>query len=244
MGSSVSPGTVSSETDDVIPFLEDVITVTAGAREPAALRRDAARNVEKIAVAAMEVFAERGLDVSMADVAERAGVGVGTVYRRFGDKNGLIMALFATQVDELIAVVDAVRPGADPGAALTALLTRSCEQLAASKGLRQLILGGGIRTTEVAGRTLDRLVPVVDELVAEAVAAGWLRPTVDANDIPAILVAVQAVRDLGGAQHPELWRRVLRILIDGIRAGGGAGLPAPAAPSAEEMRAMLESRRG
>src|SRR3954449_13048651 len=82
------------------------------------LRRDAERNRERILAAAADAFAEGGLAVTMDEIARRAGVGVGTIYRRFPDKELLIEALFEQRIDELVALAEAAREEPDPFAGL------------------------------------------------------------------------------------------------------------------------------
>lgn len=219
-------------------------SASSGTGQPV-LRRDAVRNIERISTAAMDAFAELGLDVSMADVANRAGVGVGTVYRRFGDKNGLVTALFESKVEEVVLLAEEARAGNDPVESLLALLVGVNELMAANKGLRQLILAGGLEATEVSDRALDRLVPVVETLVDDAKRTGWLRESLSATDFPVMLIAVQSVRDVGASAHPELWRRVLRMLIDGIRADSreAVEIAAPGPLADPESRSLLERGR-
>ena len=222
-------------------LLKGVTTVT---QSPASdtgpvnrLRSDAARNVERISAAAMDVFAERGLDVSMADVAERAGVGVGTVYRRFGDKTGLIDSLFATKVNEVIAMVDLVATSPDSTEAFVAHLVELSDFLANNKGLRQIMLHNGARPSGSHLAALERLLPRTDRLIQKLHETGWLRQNFSASDLPLLMAAIGAAHDFGGTEHPDLWRRILWLLIDGMRADSRQesnirvppALPAPSA---------------
>src|ERR1700760_3898707 len=104
-------------------------------RDERPLRADAARNRERILAAATEVFAERGLHVTLDDIARHAGVGVGTVYRRFADKDALIderLAAFSQLAEEALAYES-------PWAGLERFLVSSLEQQAADRGLRELV---------------------------------------------------------------------------------------------------------
>lgn len=210
---------------------------------PRPLRSDAVRNAERISIVAMEAFAERGLEVSMADVAHRAGVGVATVYRRFGDKDGLITALFESKVGQVVAMAERADNDDDPVHALLHLLLTCSEMLSANKGLRQLILNGSFPPGDTSPPALDRLYPIAERLVARAKAAGWLRDSFAATDVPVLLVTVQAVRDLGGSVQPDLWKRTLITLIDGIRTDSRTpvDLDAPAALTEPETRTMMRN---
>src|SRR5919112_2460198 len=106
------------------------------------LRADAERNRRRILAAASTVFAERGLEVSLDDIAAAAGVGVGTVYRRFPDKDALIDALFE---DKIRAVADKVRASlevADPWEGFEAFMRGVCASHAADRGLKEAMLSG------------------------------------------------------------------------------------------------------
>ena len=208
------------------------------------LRRDAVRSLEKISVAAMEVFAEHGLDVSIAEVADRAGVGVGTVYRRFGDKDRLIAALFAQKVEEVIHLAEDALSDPDPDHAFLNFCVLCSELFAENKGLRQLLLGNNFPATELSSDAAARLQPLREALIQRAKESGWLRDSFEVSDFPLMMVAVQAVRDVGGSQQPDLWRRVLRLCIDGARqdARVPTDLAVPPALNHAELRAAIERR--
>src|SRR6195952_3672740 len=106
------------------------------------LRKDAARNRERILGAAGEVFAERGLDVTLDDIARHAGVGVGTVYRRFADKDQLIEALFDRRLEQITELAQQSLAADDAFAGLVGFMTSSLELQAADRGLRELAFTG------------------------------------------------------------------------------------------------------
>jgi AcrR family transcriptional regulator len=185
---------------------------TQAAGEVPRLRRDAQRNRHRVMNAAMEVFGERGLCVSMADVAERAKVGVGTVYRRFGSKDELIAALFNTQIDDVAELADEALRADDPWAGLSRFFLGVNQTLAASRGLRQLVLGQtGIPVRQES--VFSRLHPRISKLVARAQQSGQLSEDLDPNDFPLLLTAVQAVADLTSVTNPQAWRRVAELLL-------------------------------
>ncbi|WP_207844311.1 TetR/AcrR family transcriptional regulator [Williamsia soli] len=217
---------------------------TIGAPEARPLRRDAVRNAEKISAVAMEVFAEKGLETTMADVANRAGVGVGTVYRRFGDKDGLIDALFVEKTDEVIEVAQRALATRDPADALLQFVIEGAESMAANKGLRQLILEGAHTPGEHGVHALERLNPLIAKMVGAAQDGGWLRTFVEPSDFPVLLIALGAVRDFGGAEHPDLWRRTLYLLINGMRSDSTVptDISAPAAVDEREINDAAHRR--
>src|SRR2546421_9804063 len=102
------------------------------------LRRDAERNRQRILDAARVVFAERGLSGSHDDIAHQAGVGVGTVYRRFPDKEQLIDALFETRIEEIANVARAAAENPDPWSALMGFLMRAQELQREDRGLKEI----------------------------------------------------------------------------------------------------------
>src|SRR5215467_385638 len=101
------------------------------------LRKDAERNRKRILHAAAEVFSERGLDATLDDVARRAGVGVGTVYRRFPDKQALVAELFTSRMDELAAAAEQACQARDPWEGLVSFLEYAAETMSGDLGLRQ-----------------------------------------------------------------------------------------------------------
>src|ERR1700710_1309007 len=104
------------------------------------LRADAARNRARLLAAAKEVFAERGLDATMDEVARRAGVGAGTAYRRFRNRDDLIGALFEERLDEFMATLEWARADDDPWRGLSGFLERWMEMQAEDRGFKELLL--------------------------------------------------------------------------------------------------------
>ena len=104
------------------------------------LRKDAERNRQRILLAAAEVFTERGLEATLDDVARHAGVGVGTVYRRFPDKAALADALFEQRIDLLVGLAERAYGEPDPWQGLVSFLERAGEMMATDKGLRQILM--------------------------------------------------------------------------------------------------------
>src|SRR5262245_49731617 len=115
------------------------------------LRKDAERNRQRILDAARELVAEVGLDISHDDIARAADVGVGTVYRRFPDKQKLIDELFDERVDQIIALVEAAGRLADPWQGLYEFVAGNLELQAGDQGLKELMLGNS-RATELSQR--------------------------------------------------------------------------------------------
>ncbi len=201
-------------------------SITPPARERA-LRRDAERNRLRILRAAREVFAERGLDASLDQIAAHAGVGVGTVYRRFPDKDALIDALFEERIDEVTAAGRRALSASDPWEGLVGFLQQTNALLSRDRGLRQALLSRGAHKTE---RARAKIVPIATELVARAQQAGSLRADLDPLDLPLIQLMVSAIADTTREVSPELWQRALTIIIDGLASTRQTPTPLPGKP--------------
>jgi len=193
------------------------------------LRRDAERNRQRLLQAARELFAERGLKVTLDEIAHHAGVGVGTAYRRFDSRDALVAALFEQRLGEIVALADAALSEEDPWRAVEQLLERILEMQAADRGLKELLLGSS-RAMEQVEEIRERMRPRAEELVRRAQAAGVLREDFAATDLPLLQMMVSAVIEVSTPERPDLWRRYLALLLDGMRAPGQAPEPLPGPP--------------
>lgn len=190
------------------------------------LRRDASRNRERILEAARELFAERGLEVTMDEIARHAGVGVGTVYRRFRQRGEIIEALFEQRMEDYLALAEASLADPDPWHGLVEFLERGLAMQAADRGLKELLVGRG-HASESGARVRARVLPMVEKLVVRAQEAGVLRPDIGTLDVPMVSLMVGQVIDFSHEVAPELWRRYLALLLDGLRSDRS---PLPLAP--------------
>jgi AcrR family transcriptional regulator len=218
---------------------------TSHERPPAErpLRRDAERNRQRILAAAADAFAEGGLGVTMDEIARRAGVGVGTVYRRFPDKELLIDALFEQRIDELVALAAAARDEPEPFTGLGRFFEAFLAVQAADRGLKDVVLGTA-RGAGRAARARERIGPIVDELLARACEAREVRRDVAASDLALIQFMLGAVIDFTHDVAPETWRRMLAIVLDGLRPSRDAPSPLPAPPLDErELERAMDAWR-
>jgi AcrR family transcriptional regulator len=208
------------------------------------LRRDAERNRQRILAAAAELLSERGLDVTLDDVARAAGVGVGTVYRRFPDKEALIEELFRDRVDALVELAEEALTQPDPWQAFVWYLHTATEMMAANIGLRQLMMFATYGKDRIC-YARDQMRPVVGRLVERAQASGDLRPDFDATDVKLIAYMLGAAAEYAATTRPEIWRRYLAMLIDGLRPARSAvtELPVPPLTSDDLESAMGEHGR-
>lgn len=179
------------------------------------LRKDAELNRRRIVAAAREVFRDRGMGATLNDVAHHAGVGVGTVYRRFSDKEELVDALFDDMVETVDGYTRAALEEPDAWVGLTFALEKVCEVQALDRGLREVMLGTG-RGPERQAQMRERVAPLLGRLIARAKEQGKLRPDIVAPDFPALQLMLGAITEHLG--RPELWRRYLALVLDGMRA--------------------------
>ena len=200
---------------------------TAPADRP--LRKDAERNRRRILDAARDLFATEGLGATLNDVAHHAGVGVGTVYRRFPDKAQLIEELFEEQIGELVALMEKALEDPDPWRGFTGFLRGNLELQTRDRGFREIVMGTP-EGAERVGRIRDRMFPLGARLVQRAKDAGGLRTDFHPADFPILLSMLAVVADAARDVAPELWRRYLEIVIQGLRAEPTAPDPLSVSP--------------
>ncbi|HVP01539.1 MAG TPA: helix-turn-helix domain-containing protein [Solirubrobacteraceae bacterium] len=210
--------------------------MTAAPDTPAPLRRDAARNRQLILEAARAEFAERGLEASLDDIARRAGVGIGTVYRRFAGKEELIEALFADRMAEVVAIADEALANPDPWSGFVFWVTRLAEIQAADRGLKALLSSTSHGRDRFASAR-EQIAPRVVQLIARAQEQGRLRADVAPSDLALAGYMLSAVADYAGTVDREVWRRQLTLVLDGLRARRSTISPMPVPPLAVEQLA-------
>ena len=196
---------------------------------PRPLRADAARNRTRLLDAARELFAERGLAVTMDEIARHAGVGVGTAYRRFASREELIEALFDDRIEQVVAIAESAAADPDAWRGLTRWIEASIEMQAADRGLKELLYSPADLHERMVG-VRERMMPLFQHLVDRAKADGLLRPDVDALDLPPLMFMLGAAADFAGDIDPDLWRRYLVLLLDGLRAHPHEPTPLPSGP--------------
>ena len=195
---------------------------------PRPLRRDAERNRQRILEAATEVFNERGLDVSLDEIARHAGVGVGTVYRRFRTKEELVEALFMSRLATVAAIAEQALQAADPWAGLVSFMERMTETMADDLGLRQILMFATYGRNLVA-IAREHNAPLVERLVERAQAAGQLRSDLRQTDIIFTVFMLTEATELAQAASPGIWRRYLTLILDGMRPAREGVTPLPVA---------------
>ena len=171
------------------------------------LRADAARNREKVLQAARDAFAESGYGVPLDEIATRAGVGPGTVYRHFPTKEALFEAVVTARVQDLVADARARGDAADPGAAFFGFLARVAAESAAKRDLPDAI--------SITGSLREDLYAALDLLLQRAQQAGAVRPDVRTPDLIVLFKGLFA--SLADISDPVRRDLVFAVLADGLR---------------------------
>jgi AcrR family transcriptional regulator len=180
------------------------------------LRADAERNRRKLLDAAGELFARRGLAVGLDEIARHAGVGVGTAYRRFPDKEQLIEALFDDRIEQIASLAERCARRDDAYAGLVEFIEGNVQLQSTDRGLKELILGSPHAIARVQGAR-SRIEPAVASLVERAQAAGQIRADVGHTDVALVQFMLTAISDITREVDPDVWRRGLRLVLDGLR---------------------------
>jgi AcrR family transcriptional regulator len=188
------------------------------------LRADAERNRRKLLDAAAELFARKGLSVGLDEIARHAGVGVGTAYRRFPDKEQLIEALFDDRIEQIAALAERCAARDDAYAGLVDFIEGNVQLQSTDRGLKELILGSPHAIARVhAARS--RIEPAVASLVERAQAAGQIRADVGHTDLALVQFMLTAISDITREVDPDVWRRALRLVLDGLRTPSPGEMP-------------------
>jgi AcrR family transcriptional regulator len=215
-------------------------SVTAGRAAQRPLRRDAELNRQRILQAAAEEFCERGLGVTLDDVARRAGVGVGTVYRRYPSKQSLAEALFVDKLDAVAALAEQALAEPDPWESLAGFLEHATELLSTNRGLRQILMHAAHATDQI-DQARARLQRAGVQLVKRAQQAGAVRGDLEPSDIPLIEFMLITAADYAWHVRPGIWRRYLTLILDGLKPARTqvSELPEPALTGPEMQLAHL-----
>ncbi|MEU4245352.1 helix-turn-helix domain-containing protein [Actinoplanes sp. NPDC026619] len=201
------------------------------------LRVDAERNRQRIVAAAREAFAECGLDVPMDEVARRAGVGVGTLYRRYPTRADLVAAAFEEKMQAYAEAARAALAESDPGAGFRAYVERVCGMQADDRGFTT-VLTMTFPTAKRFEADRDRAFADFMTLIDRAKAAGALRTDFVAEDLVMLLMANAGVLTATADAAPETSRRLIEYFLQACAVAAARPLPEPPAPR-RMYRAML-----
>lgn len=183
--------------------------------------------------AARELFAARGLDITLDDVAERAGVGVGTVYRRFSNKRELIAEVFEQNMSDFAVAAEQAARHCDPWLGLVEFFQYACEHLADNRGFSEVMLDLH-DDPERFVQLRDRITPTIAAIIERAREAGALQPEIEPSDFLALVHMVDAVAEFANPVNPIAWQRYAAIVLNGVRAGEVTRIELPVGPMREE----------
>jgi len=192
----------------------DVTGTPAAERRP--MRADARRNYDRLVAAADAAFTEHGAEASLEDIARRAGVGIGTLYRHFPTRMALLEAVYLSRVEALCAQAEDLRAAQPPGDALAAWLRALATHNITYRGLKGLILaamqdeGSPLRTC----RSL--LVSAAADLLGPAQQAGAVRPDIEPTELLKLVHAVVVASEYA-PDHAAQADRLLTVMLDGLR---------------------------
>ncbi|MFD0205543.1 MULTISPECIES: TetR/AcrR family transcriptional regulator [Saccharothrix] len=184
---------------------------------PRRRRRDAVNNRNQILEASAAVFAERGLSFDVREIARRAGVGMGTLYRHFPTKGALLDAVLDEDFTSWSATVENAAADPDPWLGLARYLEESLELLAQHRALLDG-LSDPLVSTPGMDECRDLARPLLTGIVDRARSAGVLRPDVTADDVSLLLIGMGRIIQLTEEAQPGTWRRQLSVVLDGLRA--------------------------
>ncbi|WP_020123094.1 TetR/AcrR family transcriptional regulator [Streptomyces canus] len=191
---------------------------------PRPLRADAARNRKLLLAAAADEFDVRGLDVSVADIARRAGVGKGTVFRHFATKDDLIAAIVLDRIAALTETGGELLNAPDAGAALLEFLSVVAREM---QHFDLVYLQRAAELVPELSRAQERLFRHVHVLVERARSYGAVRADITGADVVALMCAPKHAASSLPDAPPDLWQRYLAIIFDGLRPAGAHPLPQP-----------------
>jgi AcrR family transcriptional regulator len=185
-----------------------------GARAPRQKRFDARRNVESLLDAAKTVFATSGVDAPAKEITDRAGVGVGTLYRHFPQRADLIKAVIEREIDVCAAAAATLAAEHEPADALARWLDRLAAFVATKRGFAAALHSGDPTFDGLSGFFMAKLGPSLDSLLGAAATAGQIRDDITAQDL---LYAVAKLCAPRPDELPDYGRRMVAVLVDGLR---------------------------
>lgn len=189
-------------------------------------RSDAVRNRRLLLDAAARTFAEHGAEVSIGEIAQRAGIGKGTVFRHFSSKDELLAAIMLGMLDQLVDTGTALLTSDDPGLALREFMTTGVELFVADRAFCEVVGRPSLHLPQVRD-AIDRLFDVAEALTARARRHDLIRPDLTGTDVVLLLGGIQHTAAPLLTVEPQAWRRYLELALDGITTSTGRSLPYP-----------------
>lgn len=176
-------------------------------------RADAARNRAALVAAAREAFTTAGETASLEAIARAAGVGIGTLYRNFPTREDLVAAVYASELDDVLATAERLRGSLPAEAALRSWLDRYADFFATKRGMVAALRAGTLAGTATAANTRERVNAAMASLLHAGAESGALRADVPADDVTTAMLGIFLATD-----DPEQTTRLLDLLVEGLRA--------------------------
>jgi AcrR family transcriptional regulator len=199
-------------------------------------RFDARRNRRLLLEAAAAAFSDRGIDAATDEIAQRAGVAKGTLFRHFPTKRDLVTAVLLDRILQLRSLIAEIADGSPPGlGAIAELMCRGAEVLAADRSYFAAAMRDAAGDEGLARAKRD-LEAALDEFVVEAQASGEVRDDVVGIDIAMLMMAATNTCAPARELQPLLWRRYLALMVDGLRPGATSALPVAALTAAGSVK--------
>jgi AcrR family transcriptional regulator len=220
--------------------------MTGIAGEQEGTRRHARRNHELLVAAAREVFAERGVEASLEEIARRAGVGVGTLYRHFATRDALVEAVFERRIGEFVAIAEVAAAEPDGWLALAGFLEQTLAIQAGDRLLKDVFLRLPPGTGRVE-RARQEMRQMFEHVLMRARAQGRLREDFEYPDLVLLFWSFSTLIDATAEVAPNAWRRHLHWLLDGMRASAATPQSEPSLTGAqlqESIQALRQRRIG
>ncbi|MCS5713202.1 TetR/AcrR family transcriptional regulator [Herbiconiux sp. CPCC 205716] len=201
---------------------------------PDALRSDARRNRERLVEAAGELLALGGIDVSVAEIAARAGVGKGTVFRHYAAKDDLVADVVCAVLERLLAQGRELQMSLTGTDALREFVAEAIQLQANDRAFCEVVAGASVDNVRVS-RAIEDFNVLVRDLTNTAVKAGDIRPDVTGADISLLISGIYQTAAPRAATQPELWRRYFVLFWDGLLPVHASPLPVPPAVGVDQF---------
>lgn len=208
----------------------------------APVRSDAKRNRERLVASARELFAQSGIEVSVEEITQHAGVGMGTLYRHFPTKDELIDAVLEDAFAEIIEIAREAAAAEDAWNGLTHFFERMLALHAANRGVKDIVAARahGARRAEAMRA---RIRPLLTHVIETAHEQGTLRRDFTIDDLPLVVWTAGRIIELTESAAPGLWRRYLGLLLDGLRPDAATPLPTPPLTRPQLTRVLKRQHR-
>nr|WP_110811801.1 TetR/AcrR family transcriptional regulator [Mycolicibacterium mucogenicum] len=206
------------------------------------LRKDAELNRQRVIAAARDLFATRGLEATLNEVAHHAGLGVATVYRRFPTKESLFDAIFKDGIEQLARLAESASEHENSWEAFAWFIDTMCDITATDRGMREIIFSNTYGGDRVEAARV-RLTPELTKLIERAQADGYLRPELSATDVPFFGLLAGTVSEYAGHAEPGLWRRYVAMLLDSMKVRADQPALKVSALNHDQLEAVMRAWR-